>query len=332
MKQFLRALSAAMVFCFSAGSQSADLSTNKLSFTNLQGIAFVNVTPVRTNKDNFVFKREGLTGFVTEKLTNLPNKLQWEMRSPERAVEALRVARDRDLSSAILSDDCDKCEKGLIRRRAQNKSLLEKASLEKWEINDALSSVHYWTRFVSDALLEASRSGDTNASKRLKDCGEGFRLLEQDIQNRKNQISKLEADALAAERRAEEEIERKAAAKRQAEKEIERKAAEEREWVIASTLPKSDLRSLYPIVTNAVTSQLRAPRTAVYDGPEHFKFEERKGARRVVGYVDSQNSFGALVRTQFKVEISKVGGEWKAINTHFPEQKELEEILKTLLK
>lgn len=65
-----------------------------------------------------------------------------------------------------------------------------------------------------------------------------------------------------------------------------------------------------------IEQQLKAPATARYptpstskDGPEYT----------VTGSVDSQNSFGALVRTQYKCMVSSEGGgTWKLEYLDFP--------------
>jgi hypothetical protein len=69
-------------------------------------------------------------------------------------------------------------------------------------------------------------------------------------------------------------------------------------------------------VTNAVTQRLKAPRTALYEGPQKITFSERNGRLRAIGNVDSQNSFGALIRGQFIVEFQ---GE-EVLTVKFPGQ------------
>jgi hypothetical protein len=58
---------------------------------------------------------------------------------------------------------------------------------------------------------------------------------------------------------------------------------------------------LYRAVTNAVSGKLKAPRTAIFCGPEEMKDD---GCCNASGFVDSQNSFGALLRTKFTVYYS----------------------------
>jgi hypothetical protein len=64
-------------------------------------------------------------------------------------------------------------------------------------------------------------------------------------------------------------------------------------------------RALYDAVTNAVSAQLKAPRTAIFCGPEELTEGDRGS---VSGYVDSQNSFGALIRTRFTAHYDRVYG------------------------
>lgn len=79
---------------------------------------------------------------------------------------------------------------------------------------------------------------------------------------------------------------------------------------------KREYAELYQIVTNAVTQRLKAPRTAVFDGLESFKLKGDRAERTVEGYVDSQNGFGAMVRTAFEVKM--IGDQ--VSNVSFPGQ------------
>lgn len=52
----------------------------------------------------------------------------------------------------------------------------------------------------------------------------------------------------------------------------------------------------------AVTERLKAPRNADFD-KGHFRYSKHKNIITVVGTVDAQNSFGAMLRNKFVVEI-----------------------------
>jgi hypothetical protein len=62
---------------------------------------------------------------------------------------------------------------------------------------------------------------------------------------------------------------------------------------------------LYGAATNAVTQRLKAPRTAIFDGPDAvaLSWGEYENYRLLRGYVDSQNGFGALVRMKWEVKF-----------------------------
>jgi hypothetical protein len=63
---------------------------------------------------------------------------------------------------------------------------------------------------------------------------------------------------------------------------------------------------LYGAATNAVTQRLKAPRTAVFDGPDAvaLSWGDYENYRLLRGYVDSQNGFGALVRMKWEVKFN----------------------------
>ena len=55
---------------------------------------------------------------------------------------------------------------------------------------------------------------------------------------------------------------------------------------------------------------LKAPQTAVFPPLEQFNVAENAGSYKVSGCVDSQNSYGASVRTPFTINVNKSGGSW----------------------
>ena len=55
---------------------------------------------------------------------------------------------------------------------------------------------------------------------------------------------------------------------------------------------------------------LKAPQTAVFPAMEQFNVQYNNGSYKVSGYVDSQNSYGASIRTPFTVNINKNSGSW----------------------
>lgn len=60
-----------------------------------------------------------------------------------------------------------------------------------------------------------------------------------------------------------------------------------------------------------VVAGLKTPTTAKF--PSIMDFTAGKGTDgnwRVIGFVDAQNSFGAMIRTRFVCVLSKHGGKW----------------------
>lgn len=56
---------------------------------------------------------------------------------------------------------------------------------------------------------------------------------------------------------------------------------------------------------------LKAPQTAVFPPLEQFNVVKKsEGSYKVSGFVDSQNSYGASIRTPFTLNVNKQGGSW----------------------
>lgn len=63
----------------------------------------------------------------------------------------------------------------------------------------------------------------------------------------------------------------------------------------------------------AVEKSLKAPTTATFQHYKQFSAAKtEEGNYTVTGYVDAQNSFGAMVRTTFVCEMVRVGDQWIA--------------------
>jgi hypothetical protein len=68
-------------------------------------------------------------------------------------------------------------------------------------------------------------------------------------------------------------------------------------------------------------ASLKAPATALWPSYNEFataRAEDKKGKPikglwNVTGYVDSQNSYGALLRTKFLVKVQKKGDNWSLV-------------------
>lgn len=70
-----------------------------------------------------------------------------------------------------------------------------------------------------------------------------------------------------------------------------------------------------------VGKSLKAPTTAKWQNVMDFAVASKKDSEgnltkdvwEVSGYVDAQNSFGAMIRTQWYVKLKKVGDSWKLL-------------------
>ena len=59
------------------------------------------------------------------------------------------------------------------------------------------------------------------------------------------------------------------------------------------------------------TQLLKAPASAVFCDLQEMVAVPQNGGYVVSGHVDSQNSYGAMVRTPYKITVIKQDGEWK---------------------
>ncbi|MGN0993198.1 MAG: hypothetical protein ACI4PE_04690 [Bacilli bacterium] len=74
-------------------------------------------------------------------------------------------------------------------------------------------------------------------------------------------------------------------------------------------LDSETTQKIYQIFCNQVKNGLKAPTTAVFCKDYELLIKENKGIYYVSGWVDSQNSFGAMIRTQINnFKISNVNG------------------------
>lgn len=61
---------------------------------------------------------------------------------------------------------------------------------------------------------------------------------------------------------------------------------------------------------------LKAPATAQFCSLEEMTVTMNGNVYIISGYVDSQNSYGAIVRTPFKISVLKQNGEWKSVDKY----------------
>ena len=65
---------------------------------------------------------------------------------------------------------------------------------------------------------------------------------------------------------------------------------------------ESSLNDLQNVLKPAVSSKLASPASAILCSPAELSIEEKDGKFIVKGFVDSQNGFGAMLRTNFRAK------------------------------
>ncbi len=65
---------------------------------------------------------------------------------------------------------------------------------------------------------------------------------------------------------------------------------------------------------NYVEKVLKSPATADFPSYDYNHFDLGNNQHKVVSYVDSQNGFGAMVRSEWSVILTYNGGDWANIN------------------
>lgn len=91
--------------------------------------------------------------------------------------------------------------------------------------------------------------------------------------------------------------------------------------VVASSGPTS--AEALSVCQRFVTERLKAPRTAQFSTAEEASLEQLAEDRwRARGFVDSENSFGALVRTDFDCIVTRgVDEQWRLIGLRAGDQR-----------
>lgn len=80
-----------------------------------------------------------------------------------------------------------------------------------------------------------------------------------------------------------------------------------------STLPTPD--ALSAAILNAIRPKLKAPITAVLCSIEEMTITQNHGEYEIQGYVNSQNSYGAMVATDFTVKAVYANNSWVITNS-----------------
>ena len=63
----------------------------------------------------------------------------------------------------------------------------------------------------------------------------------------------------------------------------------------------------YELIKNYVKENLKSPSTAKFPSKQEVEITKNKDTYIIRGYVDSENSFGATVRTKYIAEIQQIG-------------------------
>lgn len=71
----------------------------------------------------------------------------------------------------------------------------------------------------------------------------------------------------------------------------------------------------FVISKDFVTKQLKSPGTADFPFSDFVFSQVRDNTITIKSYVDSQNSFGALLRTNYVIQLKLIGGEWNDVNS-----------------
>ncbi len=66
---------------------------------------------------------------------------------------------------------------------------------------------------------------------------------------------------------------------------------------------------------------LKSPQSAIFPNINEFNVEVKGDVYVVTGYVDSQNSYGAMIRTPFTLSVKKTNERWQCVNNFISNEK-----------
>jgi hypothetical protein len=78
-----------------------------------------------------------------------------------------------------------------------------------------------------------------------------------------------------------------------------------------------DLTTPRIMAEDFVADSLKSPSTAAFSGRDETRVYQDGNTWYVHGWVDSQNSFGATVRTRYHVTMRQHGQQWKLVDINF---------------
>ena len=76
-----------------------------------------------------------------------------------------------------------------------------------------------------------------------------------------------------------------------------------------------DTFTMIPFAEYVIEGILKAPSTADFVGVKAYELSNEKDVWAVNGYVDSQNSFGAMIRSQWEVQLDFRDGKGGAVKS-----------------
>lgn len=79
---------------------------------------------------------------------------------------------------------------------------------------------------------------------------------------------------------------------------------------------RSNYAGVYLAAEKIVKASLKAPSTAIFQeyGDAKFYYDEKGEVYTIDLWVDAQNSFGAMIRTTYRLEFSNETGKWKFLS------------------
>ena len=81
-----------------------------------------------------------------------------------------------------------------------------------------------------------------------------------------------------------------------------------------ATIPPEEVEPLCAALLGAIKPSLKAPLTAVLCGIDEMRITCQNGVYSIAGYVSSQNSYGAMIKTDFSAQATRVGDNWVISN------------------
>jgi hypothetical protein len=79
-------------------------------------------------------------------------------------------------------------------------------------------------------------------------------------------------------------------------------------------------RAFYTVTQDVILPRLKSPSTAKFSRFDESSVTEIPGGYQVAGWVDSQNGFGAMLRSSFRCKLMVDGTRWEAAEVNLSQQ------------